>query len=299
MAQESRRRGAPVFGLLLMAAGVLLLLQTLGVLPWALWLHLWRLWPLLLVIAGVNLLLGRRAPWLAAGVIAVLLVGAFALASYRSNGFFNDIVKVQQLSEPLGDARFLTATLGFGAGDIKLNALPPGSASLVEGAFRGGSNGVNSSVDRAGDRVSLRLERQGPRWFFIGSVKEEWDVSLSPAVAIELTINAGASAIEADLGALNVTNLRLSAGASNVEVTLPAEAEHTFARMDVGAANLTVRVPEGVAARVKTDTGVASVDVDEARFPRTGDYYQSPDYDSARHRVEVEIKGGVADITVR
>ncbi|MBI4202315.1 MAG: hypothetical protein HY532_04270 [Chloroflexi bacterium] len=58
-------------------------------------------------------------------------------------------------------------------------------------------------------------------------------------------------------------------------------------------------MPEGVAARIRTDTGLSSVDVDTERFPKVGDYYQSPNYGSAARRMEVEIKGGVSDITVR
>jgi hypothetical protein len=56
MSDQPRREyqpGAlPLGGLLLVAVGVLLLLQTIGVVPWGLWLELWRFWPVLLVVAG-------------------------------------------------------------------------------------------------------------------------------------------------------------------------------------------------------------------------------------------------------
>lgn len=51
---QRRRQGA---GLLLVALGGLLLLVNLGMLAWAQWS---RLWPVVLVLAGVALLLGRR-----------------------------------------------------------------------------------------------------------------------------------------------------------------------------------------------------------------------------------------------
>ena len=51
----------PVAGLLiplvLIAAGVVLLLNTLGILPWDSWSEIGRFWPVLLVVFGLSILL--------------------------------------------------------------------------------------------------------------------------------------------------------------------------------------------------------------------------------------------------
>ena len=62
---------------------------------------------------------------------------------------------------------------------------------------------------------------------------------------------------------------------------------------------MTVTVPAGVAARIDTDTGLASVNIDKSRFPKANGYNQSPDYDTAKYRVDLDIDGGVANIEVR
>ena len=54
-----------------------------------------------------------------------------------------------------------------------------------------------------------------------------------------------------------------------------------------------------MAARIDTDTGLASLDIDERRFPKVNDHRQSADYETAAHRVDLGIDGGVADIEVR
>ncbi|MBI4312720.1 MAG: hypothetical protein HY681_13200 [Chloroflexi bacterium] len=298
MATPPRRRGFPVFGLLLIAVGGLLLLQTLGIVPWSVWADLWRLWPAALIASGIGIIFGKRAPWLAGALIALLLAGAVAFAAFGNNGLKQDAVERTTLSEPLGGAKSLNVTLDFGAGNIALGSLATGSSNIIEGVFDGNPQGVGETVARRGDMVEVTLQRKSPRFFF-GGVSEEWDVRLSRNVAIELTLNAGASEINADLADLNVTDLAVKAGASDVSVTLPGKAERTFARLEVGAAELDVRVPAGVAARIRADAGVASVDVDQARFPKRGDVYESPDFDTADRRVEVEIRGGVADITVQ
>jgi hypothetical protein len=59
-----------------------------------------------------------------------------------------------------------------------------------------------------------------------------------------------------------------------------------------------VIVPQGVAARIRIDTGVSDVKVD-SRFPRVGNVYQSPDYESAANAVDMDIDAGAAQIAVR
>jgi len=53
-----RRRplAAILIPLVLIAAGVLLLLNTLGVLPWDAWSEIWRFWPILVILFGLTIL---------------------------------------------------------------------------------------------------------------------------------------------------------------------------------------------------------------------------------------------------
>ena len=64
----------------LITIGVLLLLQTTGVIPWGLWHELWRFWPAIIIVFGVNLLLGHRAPRTAVLIIMFILIGSVASA---------------------------------------------------------------------------------------------------------------------------------------------------------------------------------------------------------------------------
>ena len=70
-------------------------------------------------------------------------------------------------------------------------------------------------------------------------------------------------------------------------------------RAEAGAASLTFLVPTGVAARIGTKMGLGSIQVDESRFPRMGDGYQSTDYATAENRVDLDIQGGVGSVRIR
>ena len=125
-----------------------------------------------------------------------------------------------------------------------------------------------------------------------------WEVQLNNDVPLRLKVEAGASQTDLDLTDLKVTELKLSTGASSTTVTLPAHAGLTNAKIEAGAAAVKLHVPGGVAARIRAKGGLASIDIDETRFPRTGDEYRSPDFDTAANRVEMRIETGVGSVRV-
>src|SRR5919197_5037441 len=80
LAADRPRRRSIVGPTLLIVLGGLLLLNNLGVLPWEVWGNLWRLWPLVLILVGLELLVGHRGTplWLFV-IAAVVVVGALAV----------------------------------------------------------------------------------------------------------------------------------------------------------------------------------------------------------------------------
>jgi len=68
----SKRRAA---GLFLIAVGIILLLNNYGVLAREVWHYIWRLWPLLLIFAGLQVLSRRQVLlwgltlWLMLGIL--------------------------------------------------------------------------------------------------------------------------------------------------------------------------------------------------------------------------------------
>ena len=91
----------------------------------------------------------------------------------------------------------------------------------------------------------------------------------------------------------------METGASSTRLTLPAHAGWTRARVASGAASVEIAVPAGVAARINGQVAVGSLNVDQQRFPRRNGGYESPDFETATHRVELSIEGGVGATVVR
>ena len=63
--------------------------------------------------------------------------------------------------------------------------------------------------------------------------------------------------------------------------------------------NLELTIPENVAAKLKIESDLNALEVDESRFPKTGDYYISPNFDSAQNRIELELDCDIGRVQVR
>jgi len=261
------------WGGILILAGILLLLNNLGILD----VNMWSLiGPLFLIALGV---------WVLWGVI----VGP------RS-------IEAEEATIPLEGAARARVRIRHGAGRLHVDA-GAGAGELAAGTFGGG---LDRRVRRDGDMldVEMRVPSRGfPRfvtpWMWGAGHTLDWSFGLNGEIPLSLNLEAGASDMRLDLADLRVTDLRLQTGASATDLTLPANAGHTRVNIGSGAASVTIRVPSGVAARIRAKGGLAVITVDQSRFPRVGNTYLSPDYDTAPNKVDVNVETGVGSVDVR
>jgi len=264
------KRDTLFWGSILILAGILLMLDNLGIIA----VNVWSLlWPLFLIALGL---------WTLWGVF-------FGRQS-------NEVEKVTIPLEGAGQAR---VRIHHGAGRLRVGA-GAGPGELVTGTFGGG---VDRRVRRDGETLDVKMSMQSHSfvmpWTWGAGGAFDWSLSLNGEIPLELACETGASDTRLDLSSLRVTDLRVETGASATDVTLPANAGHTRARIEAGAASVTVRVPAGVAARIRTGGGLAAISVDRNRFPREGGVYRSSDYDTASNKVDLHIETGVGSIDVQ
>jgi Domain of unknown function (DUF5668)/Cell wall-active antibiotics response 4TMS YvqF len=261
-------RGRLFWPLALITLGGLLLSANFNLLPGQIW---GWFWPLLLIILGVSVLFGH---------------GRVSLVD-------DSLVLEQAASARL--------KLKHGAGHLELRS-GAGPGLLFAGTFAGG---IDKHVTRQGDHLDVTLAANPHDWLAWswpwgwGPRGLDWNLRLNPNVRLDLSLESGASESHLDLADLRVNDLTIQTGASNTCLTLPAQAGYTRAHINSGAASVHVDVPQGVAARVHGSMGLGSLNVDSARFPRRNGGYESPDYEAAANRVELEIEGGVGSVAVR
>jgi Domain of unknown function (DUF5668) len=301
--------------LILIFIGAVFLLENTGYLPPNFWVNLWRLWPLILVLAGAELLLSHRVPWPAlAGVAAVvLIVGSVMANSHLAQVTPAGAVPTAPPTEQttlLQGASQATVTVRFGAGALNiaaLNQLQPDQ--LARMSYQGPPN--LAPVPRYqlvnGDVGQLEYSssgRPGPGFVipFIDGRREgqpRVDLSFAPAVPItSFIIQAGATDAHLDLSDLRIDTLDMSVGAATVWVRLP-QSGVTNAHISGGASNITLEIPHGVAARIQYHGGLSTLNVDQTRFPQADEgVFRSADYDTNPNRVGITLETGLTTIQV-
>jgi hypothetical protein len=265
------KRSSLFWGAVLLLVGILLLLDNLDFLPIRVW---DLLWPALLVLVGVWILIG----------------------SLSSRRYLED----EHVVIPLDGAASANVRINHGAGRIRLGA-GGNPNDLAEGDFGGG---LDLRTHRQGEALDVEMSvpsrnfsmgpwgwnRQGLNWSFV----------LNRDTPMRIEVKTGANEADLDLTDLLVSDLRLYTGASSTRLALPASAGHTQVHVEAGAASVHIRVPENVAARIRSQGGLSSTSVNTARFPRRdGGGYQSADYDTAQNRVDVDIQSGVGSVDIR
>ncbi len=313
-----RRRGFSLFGLLLVALGAVLLLNTTGALPFSIWPELFSYWPILLVLVGVKIILARRAPLISAGLIVLAVAGTVTAAYFSIPDHEYDEPARVTYVEPLADTEILHLGMGFVGGSVEMTS-DSGNATypprLLAADFS--NNPARVIRDRSGRLTKLYLSTDGPvvklssddgyaldvpksdsEVSFSMSGLVDWRLMISPNVAVELEINAGAADLDLDLQNLNVRKLTVGAGASDIRILLPVDAGQTHVVIASGATDVEIVVPQGVAARIVNEAFLSSTQIDSTRFFETNDGHQSPDYYNAENRVSIKIDAVVADVTI-
>ncbi|HEY9078028.1 MAG TPA: DUF5668 domain-containing protein [Anaerolineaceae bacterium] len=259
------RRSSVFWGTILLLVGVAFLLQTLGIITISVW---GILFPAFLIVVGAYI------------IFAPIL--------------FKRDLKEEQVVIPLNSAPEASIKLDFGAGRLAITG-GAGSDLLTGKAF----GGAEVETERDGNRLKARLHI--PETWFWGWTPEmrhgyEWNFLLTEAIPLSLKINTGASENKLDLTTLRVNKLKVDTGASSTSITLPATAGFTEVRIQSGAASIDLHAPQGIAVRMKVEGALSNTQVDTQRFPRVGNLWVSPDFETAANRADVVVQIGAGSV---
>ena len=293
------RRGL-VWPLLLIGLGAVLLAANYGLIAPVSAFALFSLWPLLLIIVGIDIAIGRRWPVAALGVDALVIAAAIALVVYApASQLFpfpirgGDVQTVSSIDVPRSDTKTMALRLSAGAGTY---ALRGGADSLVHGDSDHDDLLATTSV-RADGRLDVRVD-QGPKgsgFRFGPSAASHVTMRVASDVPTSLTVDAGAGEFDIDASGLKVTDARISVGAASLHVVLPQPTGDVPFTISAGASSITVEIPVGVEARITTTGGLISTHVENPRFSGS----KTSGYALATDRVTVRISAGATSIVIR
>jgi hypothetical protein len=299
-----RNRGL-LLPLILIAIGIIVLLANTGVLSAQALERLGDLWPLLLVILGVQLILNhtlrrQQATLIGLGVTAIIVAAAVAYAALAPAAPFG--TQRFDSSERLGGLSAASLDLNYGAASIDINAGGLGD-SLYQAHvdYPGGENPPTISLDRETGALQIKESSSFSPFHLFGARRRHVQITLTDQVPWSIQIGGGAANLRLDLRHARLTKLEISGGANQLDAQLPSPKGTVVISVSGGANNVAIVTPAHSQWRVAVSGGVSAVTINGSSTGNLGGDFQrqSPDYNSATDRFDVEISGGASHIDFR
>jgi len=282
-----------IWGLTLVVLGVLLLLESLGVvnLDFA---ALWRLWPLLIVLMGLSVLALRG--WVALVISIIATVGIVGLAVLAMTGtlgstgqYRSETFKVGQSS---GEVQEAEVRIKAGAGSLGIASHD--EATVATGTIDGNSVHLKQDVAVFGNvqRVELSTDRDTQWWQ--GGGRSDLSVRLTKKLPVALSIDAGATDLNADLTDVITRSVNIDSGASKVWLKLGEKQATSTVSISTGASSVELLVPQNSGVQLRLDGGLSSRQLPDDLVKGDNNTYQSPDYDKKERKIIIDIDMGVS-----
>ncbi|AFL99588.1 hypothetical protein Desde_1159 [Desulfitobacterium dehalogenans ATCC 51507] len=294
-------------GIFLILLGIVFFANMYGFLPWNFWINVFDLWPLLLIFAGLALFFNKRIPFSA--VLVAFLIGLVGYSVIWGNPSLDKPIpgphgtgNVLGLYAPL-DPHVEKATVALNLGGVNMSVRGVDGRydtnRLVEGTYewsgRANFGAPEFNYKTNGDTTKLQFNSEKRA----GSGEDKLLLNLSDQVYYtKVELNAGAVKGAMDFSRLQIENLEVSTGASDIELRFGDTGGRTKLDLSTGAAKLNLVVPESVGLKIKI-SGFAS----ETNFAGKGlilssEDWVSPNYEEARTKIEMDISMAAGKINL-
>jgi hypothetical protein len=253
----------------LIGVGLVWLLANLGIIsPVSFWSVL-RLWPLLLIAIGLDIIFGRRWPAVGALIGIATVVAAVALLvaapTWAPALGWNAGAEVKSghFSEPVGNATSARMELHLSDASTTVSALSDSNNLIDANLQYVGDIDFTASGDTA---KTVVLRRSGAIiWPFdwLVSQPRRWDIGLNAGVPLDLNVDASSGDATLNLAGMKLKSLAIDASSGSMKVNLPEAPDHYALDARASSGSMSFSVPEGadVEASVSMSSGSMNFDV--------------------------------------
>ena len=284
----ARRPYHVVFPIVLIVGGILALLASLGTLPEDAGWRLLALWPLLLVLAGIELLVphmvsGRAVPAITLVLVGAIAVGAFAYAIAGPATTTGSYTRFQSTSPAAGRTEG-TVTIDTAAAKVTITSADLGTDLYSVKIDYAGSAPRFSYAD--GDiRIASPTNNNLFTWNRPQTIV---NLTVSSSAAWSVHINGAGTSATVDLANTKLRALTLNAVGGTVALHAGAPDGIVTVRLSGVGTGLDMKVPAGTEYRATAD-GLGT---------NIGGTAQTPGWASASNRYDVSVNGIGAHATV-
>jgi hypothetical protein len=305
-----------IWGLIFIFVGTVFMLDNFDVIDFY-WRSVWRFWPIIFILIGVNMLLSRfanktTAPIFAASItlLALAFIGYQGSRPREDSGWMHirfddehndenvDWSNASVFSEPYTGSK--AATLNI-QGSATVYDLTDTTAMLFQADVKEVSGGYSlekTTVDSV-DILNFRKRNKNGRRFKMDDMDSHGTrLSLNSNPVWDITVEMGAGETNFDLENFKVRRLSFEGGAASFQAKIGSKQPMTEVTVETGVASVEIEVPAASGCRIVVDSGLSSKDFNG--FAKQADgTYKTSNYETAVNKINISLKGGLSSFEVR
>jgi len=262
--ENPRRMHSLFWPILLVGVGITWLLVNLGIIPAFNPVMLFKLWPIILIVLGFDMILGRRYPWAGSliGLLAVAGIVTFLIMSPKLGYTPAAQTQTETFTELVGDATSSKIFLESSSAAVKVKPLSTGD-ELVHAVITHRSI-FNFDVSGTSDRYVRMSETSNSTnwlsWDFTAD-RLAWDIGLAQDIPTEFILNGGSGKLDVDLSSIDLTSLKADLGSGASDFILPAVKTEYTAEIDSGSGSVKIVILDGATLTLELSGGSGAVNV--------------------------------------
>ena len=287
-------------GIILIGIGALFLLRNMGIIHWWTLGSLWRFWPLILVVIGINTIFHRSTAvavitWLA---FFSIIIG-YSITTPPSPPW-NHVLQVNDSPRtPIAipaSPQTETGVLNLNTGAMQLTIKETDDSLVTVSGFPFQPEyRLDTSSD--GKTKEVTIDTSSRNWrgnedSFRGTIE------LNKDVRWRIDTKLGAVSTRMDLSQIRLEYLNMEVGAGDVTLILAQSEEDSEVTINAGATQLVLEIPQEINGRIHTQNVLTQTSINENHWKREGDTYFSEEYDASRPALDITVKMGVGKLEV-
>lgn len=285
----SREKNGSSLGVMIIIIGIIILLYNLNILKVTMFWGIVRLWPLLFVVIGLNIIL-KKVRYMSV-ITWLLFFGVVIGYSYlyidEMTWFFGDNMPLESYMTDSVDLDDGHMELEMATGKIVVNSHNQNYIAYEIPEMHMEKANFNDATDR----LTLRSEMQN---FAFQSSAYYVDVPEQSPWFID--IDGGVLTVELDLADASVTGGKIDYGVGDLDIILP-ELSDGLLTVNLGIGDVTIDIPENLGVKIISQGGLVSFDTKLEEVSE--DVYESSNYNSAEHQLEIQIDVGIGSIEIK
>ena len=282
----------------LILAGVVALLVNIGAIPVDRLILLINLWPLVLIVIGLEVIVRRTlhgvsAEVAAAAIVVLAIIGATAYVAVNPSPL---ATHEEDVKAALGQLKQASLEVDVGSASITVSGSDLG-ADLYRAHISYPGPKPDVTLDTSTGELSISQRSNSP--FGLEAGRFSLTIQLNSAIPWTISENTGASHDTINVTQLKVSRIEINTGASLEDLSLGPPSGVVPVEINGGALTVHVHRVSGTEASISVSGGAVSLNADGHNSHGIGDlHYESSGFSSASDSYKIEVNGGACTVTL-